>query len=785
MADRQRVYEGRPGLADWGEDLGELNPRVLRAVRAGAKANVMPNSSGVPFAGLIESTKSLPALPHFLGDLLTGGRYGFSERAPKFSLEASENYDALINKYLAEEGLAESSKLPTLEKYGLAAGEMLGQLPVPGKLLERLTKKLPKAAKPAGWLAEYFGPTVDPKVVNYAVGTGVGGTLRTATGEEPEGYAKGGLGRKPIVRKTEEGVAEVLPSKLEGTTIVKPTGNLNLAPAIRVESIKGPEKQTPQSILNQAQRIPGVTKEGFEEATKRFRELVSWYDKDAPVTKSEFEASIPPSEYSKVDLKGSSESAMEHYLDMAQEMANNDPSALDAEILHRLGLSYDDPVNYENLLRFESGEEITDPRFLQALERRSIRRPDDLIEIQNEVIMGYAREIAENDQGAMIGGQGHYTYGHAQRLMATPEADDPGYFEIGVTHPSMKGRRYRHFGSTDEPLIGHIRGTYLAPDRSIPGLDEAAANEIVHDWSNPGRGIMDIFQAKPNSVVIEELQSDAQKADFAQKGALRQVHGTLFKAAIQDALERGADTVYMPTSVPIAAVRGKLPEDYTSIYDQQVVKEGLNPLKKVPGVTVTPIESKGKTTYYEINFTPEAKEYILKGPGQLAPGYDEGGVVEKEEYDEREIEAIVEPLRQKFKQFLSEARGVPRKLKQTAADITEIGPIVQRSNEIPLKYFEMSGEAGGEADAMRHLLFQAQLMRKYGELPAKMVSYIHEYTSPSQPSAEREMDLYNDILGREIGKKAKSEEELIELARRYAESGRAKVLPKEQRGGYK
>jgi Fe-S-cluster formation regulator IscX/YfhJ len=198
MADRKRVYEGRPGLAEWGEDLGEVNPRVLRAVRAGAKANVMPSPSGVPFAGLVESTKSLPALPHFLGDLLTGGRYGLSERAPEFALEASAKYDELINKYLAEEGLAESSKLPMLEKYGLAAGEMLGQLPVPGKLLQKVVKKLPKAAKPAGWLAEYFGPTVDPKAINYAVGTGVGGTLRTATGEEPEGYAKGGLKKSPI-----------------------------------------------------------------------------------------------------------------------------------------------------------------------------------------------------------------------------------------------------------------------------------------------------------------------------------------------------------------------------------------------------------------------------------------------------------------------------------------------------------------------------------------------------------------------------------------------------------
>jgi hypothetical protein len=258
----------------------------------------------------------------------------------------------------------------------------------------------------------------------------------------------------------------------------------------------------------------------------------------------------------------------------------------------------------------------------------------------------------------------------------------------------------------------------------------------------------------------------------------------LFKAAVQDALERGADTVYMPTAVPIAAVRGKMPKDYASIYDQQVVKEGLNPLKKIPGVTVTPIESKGKTTYYEINFTPEAKEYILEGPGQLAPGYADGGAVESEEYDEAEIDKIVASLRAKFEGYLGEAKKLPRKAKQAVANVTEIGDIIKRSKEIPLEYYDPKGEVAGEADAMRHLLFQAQLLQKYGEFPAKAIGYVHEYTSPSQPSAEREMDLINDELGREIGRSAKSEQELIEMARRYIESGRAKTLPKEQRGGY-
>ena len=188
--------------------------------------------------------------------------------------------------------------------------------------------------------------------------------------------------------------------------------------------------------------------------------------------------------------------------------------------------------------------------------------------------------------------------------------------------------------------------------------------------------------------------------------------------------------------------------------------------------------------------TPEQhvqlSEWFDKGSkaGFSPPKFADGGRVEEEEYDEDSIEEIVAPLRRRFEQVAGVARKIPRKLKQTAADVTDIGEIISRSKKIPLEYFDPKSEVAGEADAMRHLLFQAQLAQKYGDMPAQMVSYLHEYTSPGQPSAEREMDLYNDILGREIAKKAKSEKELVELARRYVQSGRAKTLPKEQRGGY-
>jgi len=144
----------------------------------------------------------------------------------------------------------------------------------------------------------------------------------------------------------------------------------------------------------------------------------------------------------------------------------------------------------------------------------------------------------------------------------------------------------------------------------------------------------------------------------------------------------------------------------------------------------------------------------------------------------------VAPLREKLESFLGEVQKVPRRVKQAASSVTELGEIIEKSKALPLEFYDPKGEVAGEADAMRHLLFQGQLARKYGETPAKIISYVHEYTSPGQPSAERAMDLYNDQLGRELGLSATSDDELIELARKYVDTGRVRVLPEEQRGGY-
>ena len=80
--------------------------------------------------------------------------------------------------------------------------------------------------------------------------------------------------------------------------------------------------------------------------------------------------------------------------------------------------------------------------------------------------------------------------------------------------------------------------------------------------------------------------------------------------------------MYLPTAKVIANERSEPAARFAPIYDQAVVKEGLKPLLKIPGVT-----SKLVNGYHEIDFTPEAKEHILNGPGQSTPGYASGGPV--------------------------------------------------------------------------------------------------------------------------------------------------------------
>jgi hypothetical protein len=411
---------------------------------------------------------------------------------------------------------------------------------------------------------------------------------------------------KPVAKALGRGAAERVAQHMDAAGlnqyIVPPEGNLNFTTRLD-EQIRGPETQTVYDLLKQVQGKPGVTKEGL-------KQLAAMYpDSAAKITKEEFKKNIPASRYDKVDLRRASEDSIEHYRDLAENEIQMEDALLQHGVPENLmedvtslqmgfaEFSDLDPVAQREISRIYGVDSSMDPSDISST------LEDINYQIYHEAAYERALDLHEEAMGA---GANAYPYEDVQRLVSSKEPHD--YFEFGVTHPSQTGE-YRHYSSGDSPegLIGHVRGSY------------AATEPLTLEGG---------ISTKPNSYVVEEIQSDAQKG-AEQTGPLHQVHGTLFKSAIQDAAEKGADYVYLPTSNPIAAVRGKRGEDYSSIYDQAVIKEGLDPLRKIPGIEINPINQKilngmlefdEMPMYHEIKLSPEARESILSGSGQASPG---------------------------------------------------------------------------------------------------------------------------------------------------------------------
>lgn len=130
--------------------------------------------------------------------------------------------------------------------------------------------------------------------------------------------------------------------------------------------------------------------------------------------------------------------------------------------------------------------------------------------------------------------------------------------------------------------------------------------------------------------------------------------------------------------------------------------------------------------------------------------------------------------------LVDEIAKLGRKAQYALSDLAGIGPEVQFATETPPQYFPKAEQHNGRGDAMRHLLFQAEIAQKYGEGPAKAIGWVHENLSGPQSEAEKSMDVYNDELGREIGKTAKNRPDMVRRALQAIEDGHARTLSEEQ-----
>lgn len=418
----------------------------------------------------------------------------------------------------------------------------------------------------------------------------------------------------------------------------RPKGSLNLRPSIDPVTLKGAEVQDVESLINQLKGRPGVTKQGLERVAAQF-------EPGERVSVADFGKRLPQSEYSTTDLMSAVDDADEHLYQEAMQMVNQDRGEVFGRIAEEAGLNWHDGRFIQDI--YDNGYDPLDLVHVNVSEYLASRNPgttnlEDLIgDLYQDHYNDAVDMTAEQLRDYMEPGDfNDYTYRDYQRLVPEDMQKGPGYFELGITHPEMTDK-YRHYPNA-ENLAGHIRGTFN-PKNLLSGATHYGSNfsspATVEELLGGSAQRAYTFRPKPNSMVIEELQSDAAK-NLGDTGALHQIHGTLFKGAVQHALQGGADTIYLPTAKAVGITRFTNPDDYRSIYDKEVLKYGLNPLREMPGVEVNPIDD----MYHEITISPEARERILKGAGQKAPGYADGGLVST--YDEAKVSNLADQIRE-------------------------------------------------------------------------------------------------------------------------------------------
>lgn len=182
--------------------------------------------------GIYYNTVALPAIAGVIDE----------KYAPDFALAADKKAGQIKEAVRKDMGIDEPRG--ALENFAYAGGEMLGQLPVPAGLMNKIVggaKKMGMAGKVAAAPIEYLSPTIDPKAINYGIGTAFGGTLGTVL--EPEHKALGGL-----IQKYETGGK---------------VGRFFSAVDKAIETLKQ-KKGTGEQILKQLESTPGVKQEELE-----------------------------------------------------------------------------------------------------------------------------------------------------------------------------------------------------------------------------------------------------------------------------------------------------------------------------------------------------------------------------------------------------------------------------------------------------------------------------------------------------------------------------------------
>ena len=234
--DTKRAFESRKETLD----------SIVRAAKQ-ATAGFKSQWSGLDDEGKVGMGKGTPgiyyntvAIPAIAG--IVDEKY-----APDFAVAADKKAGKIKEAVRKDMGIDEPKG--ALEHFSYAGGEMLGQLPVPGALMNKIiggAKKMGMAGKAAAAPIEYLSPTIDPRAINYGIGTTFGGTIGTVAEAlgEPDHKALGGL-----IHKYSEGGGKV--------------GTFFSAVDKAINTLKQ-KKGTGEQILKQLETTPGVKPEELE-----------------------------------------------------------------------------------------------------------------------------------------------------------------------------------------------------------------------------------------------------------------------------------------------------------------------------------------------------------------------------------------------------------------------------------------------------------------------------------------------------------------------------------------
>lgn len=191
----------------------------------------------------------------------------------------------------------------------------------------------------------------------------------------------------------------------------------------------------------------------------------------------------------------------------------------------------------------------------------------------------------------------------------------------------------------------------------------------------------------------------------------------------------------------------------------------------------------------DYGFTKQPLRNLLKAPEEKREREREtiGGVQVRR--GTGDIVSRVTGERQGFEQggLVQQARDAvgraARRGAGAAAAATDIKEIADWATNTAAQQYGSGTQWGGEGDALRHLLFHGEVSRRYGQLPSQGIGLANEYlVGIGQRHDERRMDLYNDRLGRQIGRDAADRNEVLKRALQKVEEGRAQTL--QDRGEY-